>query len=96
MIGALKWLTYLDPVTYGLDAVMSNEFRTLEAACANLVPTGPGYESISLENQVCATVGSVPGKSTVSGARFLELAYGFSYDHLWRVSLFFILSMTTK
>ncbi len=64
---------------------MINEFHTVDAQCATLVPQGPGYEGVSVANQVCTTVGSSPGSSTVSGLRYLELSYNYSYSHLWRV-----------
>ena len=66
---------------------MVNEFHTVDAGCSTLVPQGPGYEGVSIANQVCTTVGSVPGSSTVSGLRYIELAYNYSYSHLWRVRL---------
>lgn len=66
--------------------MLSNEFRTLNGACANLVPQGPGYENISLDNQVCATVGAVSGQNTVDGNVFIELSYGYSYSNTWMVS----------
>jgi ATP-binding cassette subfamily G (WHITE) protein 2 (SNQ2) len=102
MIWALRWLTYinvstllfvlsrgliaLQPFKYGFDSLMANEFRTINGTCNNLVPKGPGYEGVSLANQVCTTVGALSGEPTVQGSRFLELAYGYSYGHLWRVS----------
>ena len=70
---------------FSFESALSNEFRTLKGACSNLVPQGPGYENVSLANQVCATVGSVPGQPFVDGSRFLELSYEFSYSHTWRV-----------
>ncbi|KAI0752733.1 pleiotropic drug resistance ABC transporter [Daedaleopsis nitida] len=84
MIGALKWITYINPLRYGFEALIVNEFHTIHAQCATLVPQGPGYLGVSLENQVCTTVGSVPGDSTVSGANYIKLAYNYSYSHLWR------------
>ncbi|KAJ8508468.1 hypothetical protein ONZ45_g9277 [Pleurotus djamor] len=83
MIGALKWITYINPLRYGFESVLANEFRTLNGACANLVPQGPGYENITIDNQVCATVGAVAGETTVNGNRFLELAYEYSYSNAW-------------
>ncbi|KAF9479336.1 pleiotropic drug resistance ABC transporter [Pholiota conissans] len=83
MIGALRWITYINPLKYGFEAIMTNEFRTLNGKCSNLVPFGPGYENITLANQVCTTVGAVPGESTVNGLRFLELSYGFKWSHTW-------------
>ena len=73
--------------------MMVNEFHTVNAECATLVPQGPAYTNVTLENQVCTTVGSVPGVSTVSGLSYLDLAYNYSYSHLWRVR--FLLALTT-
>ncbi|KAK7033403.1 Brefeldin A resistance protein [Favolaschia claudopus] len=71
MIGALRWITYINPLRYGFEAVVANEFHTLRGSCANLVPQGPGYENVSLNNQVCATVGSVAGQNFVDGNAFI-------------------------
>ncbi|OCB87187.1 hypothetical protein A7U60_g5703 [Sanghuangporus baumii] len=84
MIGALEWFTYINPLFYGFEAIMTNEFHTLDGTCSSIVPTGPGYENVSLSNQVCTTAGSVPGQSTVSGDRYLEISYDYSHSHLWR------------
>ena len=67
---------------------MTSEFRTINGPCTSLVPQGPGYENISLANQVCATVGSLPGQLLVDGNRFVELSYGYAYDNTWRVRTF--------
>ncbi len=75
------------PLGYGLEALLGNEFRTIDARCSTLVPQGPGYEGISVENQACMTVGSTPGSRTVSGLRYVRLVYEYSYSHLWRVCL---------
>ncbi|KIM37032.1 hypothetical protein M413DRAFT_448754 [Hebeloma cylindrosporum] len=83
MIGALRWITYINPLKYGFESVMANEFHTLRGSCSNLVPQGPGYENVSIDNQVCTTVGAVPGQSFVEGQRFVGLAYGFHYSNVW-------------
>ncbi|KAG1859895.1 ABC-2 type transporter-domain-containing protein [Suillus tomentosus] len=84
MPGALRWITYINPLRYGFEAVLTNEFHTLNATCSTLVPQGPGYENVSLANQVCTTVGSLPGLITVDGNRFVNMSYGYSYSDLWR------------
>ncbi|KAI0943006.1 hypothetical protein AcW1_002753 [Taiwanofungus camphoratus] len=84
MIGALRWITYINPLRYGFEAMMANEFRTLKGSCAALVPQGPGYENVTLANQACTTVGSVPGQEIVSGVRYIALSFGYTYSHLWR------------
>jgi ATP-binding cassette, subfamily G (WHITE), member 2, SNQ2 len=87
MIGALRWITYINPLRYGFAAILVNEFHTLNGQCSSLVPQGPGYENIALENQVCTSVGSEPGQATVDGNRFVNLSYGYTYGELWRVSI---------
>ncbi|KAF7984655.1 hypothetical protein HWV62_12906 [Athelia sp. TMB] len=84
MIGALKWITYINPLRYGFEAILTNEFRTLNGACSALVPSGAGYAGAALANQVCSTVGALPGAATVSGPRFVALSYGYAYANVWR------------
>ena len=74
------------PLRYGFEALMVNEFHTIDAECAVLVPQGPGYENVPLANKVCTTVGSIPGLSTVNGNNYIELSYNYTYGHLWRAS----------
>ncbi|PCH34845.1 pleiotropic drug resistance ABC transporter [Wolfiporia cocos MD-104 SS10] len=83
MIRALRWITLINPLRYGFESLMVNEFHTLDAECDTLVPSGAGYENITLANQGCAVVGSLPGQATVSGIRYVEFSYGFFYSHLW-------------
>lgn len=63
---------------------MVNEFGNLLYTCSesDLAPNGPGYGSI--ENQVCAVKGAVPGQALVSGADFVQEQYGFFVSNLWR------------
>ncbi|CCM02003.1 uncharacterized protein FIBRA_04077 [Fibroporia radiculosa] len=84
MIGALRWITYINPLKYAFEALIVNQFHTINAQCASLIPSGPGYENVSITNQVCTTVGSEPGQATVNGLRYVELSFGYSYSHLWR------------
>ncbi|KAG6850300.1 hypothetical protein H0H93_015242 [Arthromyces matolae] len=84
IIGALRWLTYVNPLRYGFEAILTNEFRTLNGKCSVIVPSGPGYEYVSLSNQACTTVGSVPGTAFVDGARYTLLSFSFSWSNTWQ------------
>lgn len=69
---------------FGFEALISNEFHGLHGTCSSLLPSGPGYENVTLSNQVCGVLGSQPGLDTVDGDLFIGLNYGYSYSHLWR------------
>jgi ATP-binding cassette subfamily G (WHITE) protein 2 (SNQ2) len=62
---------------------MANEFYDLEMECVPpfLVPQGPNAQP---EYQSCTLQGSRPGQTVVSGARYIEVAFGYSRSHLWR------------
>ena len=62
-----------------------NEFHTINGVCSALVPSGPGYENVSIDNQVCSTVGALPGQDYVNGNVFAALSYDFYYSNLWKV-----------
>lgn len=78
-----SWLRHINPVQYGFEALMSNEFYNLDLNCdaQYIVPQGPGT---SPEFQSCALQGSRPGNTTVRGADYISVAYGYSRSHLWR------------
>ncbi|KAK0449820.1 pleiotropic drug resistance ABC transporter [Desarmillaria tabescens] len=83
MVSAFKWISYVNPLKYGFDAIMSNEFHTINGACSQIIPRGSVYNQAPLENQVCTIVGSEPGKAFVSGSRFLKLSYDYAYSNIW-------------
>ncbi|KAG2038968.1 P-loop containing nucleoside triphosphate hydrolase protein [Suillus americanus] len=80
----LRWIMWLNPLWWGFGALVVNEFHTLDGVCSTLVPQGPGYENVSLVNQVCTTAGSQPGQLLVDGSIYVGLTFDFWYGHLWR------------
>lgn len=76
-----SWIFYINPVSYGFEALMANEFAGQNVPCAALIPP---YPDANIANQVCVVTGAIPGEATVSGALWLELSYGYSADHIWR------------
>ncbi|TDL19014.1 hypothetical protein BD410DRAFT_752633 [Rickenella mellea] len=84
MIRALKWLVWVNPLRYGFEILMTNEFHTLNATCSALIPFGPAYENVTLANKACVIVGSISGQSTVLGSNYARMSYGYAYSHLLR------------
>ncbi|GMM34880.1 ATP-binding cassette transporter [Saccharomycopsis crataegensis] len=79
-----KWINWLNPVRYGFESMMVNEFHHVNMTCSAVVPSGPGYEGASVANQVCAFAGSTPGSVYVNGDNYLKLGFDYAFDHLWR------------
>ena len=77
------WLRWINPVQYGFEALMANEFYNLEIQCVPpyIVPQVPGAEA---QYQSCALQGSQPGQLTVNGADYIQTAFQYSRSHLWR------------
>jgi len=80
----LSFTSHAQPVRYAYESVLTNEFRTLQGTCSSLVPSGAGYEGVSIQNQACSVIGAIPGQSYVDGSRYVNLAFGYSYSHIWR------------
>ncbi|KAK4624500.1 ABC multidrug transporter F [Fulvia fulva] len=84
MRGWASWFRWLNPVSYGFEAVMVNEFHNRQFPCAAFVPTGNGYEAIEPLQRACAVQGAVAGATSVSGTAFVETAYGYEWGNRWR------------
>lgn len=67
MSGWSRWINYLNPVAYGFEALMINEFWGREFSCSQFVPSGPTYNGLGGDNTVCSTVGTIAGTDFVSG-----------------------------
>lgn len=78
------WIYWIDPMAYGFEALLGNEFYGKIIPCVNnnLVPNGPGYTNLA--NQACTGVGgALPGATSVTGAQYLA-SLKYSHSHLWR------------
>lgn len=80
----LRWMFYINAVGLGFAAMMVNEFGRIDLTCegANLIPYGPSYGD--LQHQTCTLAGSVGGNAVVSGSNYVETAFAYSPDDLWR------------
>ncbi|KAI1263589.1 ABC transporter [Xylariaceae sp. FL1019] len=80
----LFWIRYLNPLYYGYESAMVNEFGNLNYTCSegDLVPSGAGFTSIA--QQVCAVRGAMGGEALVAGEAYVRDQFGFHTSHLWR------------
>ncbi|KAJ8112457.1 hypothetical protein OPT61_g5176 [Boeremia exigua] len=79
------WIYWINPMAYGFEAIMANEFHGQELPCVgpNLVPNGEGYAH-GESPQACTGVGGARmGASSVVGDEYLQ-HLGFSHTHVWR------------
>jgi len=84
MRGWARWMNYMDPVAYGFESLMINEFAGRDFLCSVFVPSGDAYANASASEQVCSAVGSTAGSSTVSGSTYIISAYKYMPHHKWR------------
>jgi ATP-binding cassette subfamily G (WHITE) protein 2 (PDR) len=84
MLGWSKWIRYINPVSYGFEALMVNEFHDREFECNEYIPFGTGYENVSGTQQACRTIGSVPGQPFVSGDAYINSAFNYYAKNKWR------------
>ena len=78
------WLYWLDPLAYGFDALLSNEFHNTIIPCVanNLIPNGPDF--LDPDHQACSGVGgAVPGQNYVDGDAYLA-SLSYAHGHVWR------------
>lgn len=86
MRGWARWINYIDPVAYGFESIMINEFVGQNYSCSPdaFIPAGPTYMNIEPLQRVCSAVGAVAGSSVVQGAAYIESSYGYNPAHKWR------------
>lgn len=80
----LGWLRWLNPVHYGFEALMLNEFIGTRYDCASFVPAGPSYDRVPPTERVCSVAGARPGEDFIEGTAYLETSYGYINSHRWR------------
>ncbi|KAK9451951.1 putative plasma membrane ATP-binding cassette transporter [Limtongia smithiae] len=81
-----KWISYINPVAYGFENLMVNEFHNRIMPCGDyLIPRGSTvYEELPVEYKVCAMSGAKTGQDYVLGDDYLSASYQYEWHHLWR------------
>ena len=77
MLGWCRWINYIDPVAYGFESLMVNEFHDREFPCRQYIGTG----SLARGERVCNAVGARSGQSFVAGDDYINSAYQYYFSH---------------
>ena len=91
------WIRYINPVAFGFEALMINEFAGREFECSQYVPAGPGYDNVAPAQHICTPVGSKLGSAVVQGTDYLEQSFSYDPVHKWRnfgILLVFLVGLT--
>lgn len=78
------WIYWIDPLAYGFETLLANEFHGAIIQCVgnNLIPSGPGYMNSAYQS--CAGVpGATQGLTYLTGDQYLA-ALSYNNSHLWR------------
>lgn len=81
MLGWCRWINYLDPIAYAFESLMVNEFHNRDFACSAGIPS---YGDWDLGQQVCSTVGAIPGQRNVSGDDYINSSFQYYNSNKWR------------
>jgi ATP-binding cassette, subfamily G (WHITE), member 2, PDR len=84
-----RWINYVNPVAYGYESLMVNEFHGRNFSCSSYIPD---YANISTINVGCNAVGAIPGLPYVNGDNYINSAYSYYQSHKWR-NVGFIIAM---
>jgi len=81
MLGWCRWINYIDPVAYGFESLMVNEFHARQFPCTTFVPP---YPDAAGNERVCSAVGAQPGQPFVDGDFYIGSAYQYYHSHKYR------------
>ncbi|KAL1880537.1 hypothetical protein VTK73DRAFT_5550 [Phialemonium thermophilum] len=80
----ISWARWANPLFYGFESVMINEFAGRDFPCSEYIPSGAVYDNTPPEGRACSAQGSVPGARSVSGTAYLRVVFGYVPSHKWR------------
>ncbi|CAG9945597.1 unnamed protein product [Clonostachys rosea f. rosea IK726] len=80
----ISWARWGNPIFYGLESLLVNEFHGVDFACVTYVPHGSGYDDAAPSARACSSIGSAPGQDFVSGTAYIESAYRYNPANRWR------------
>ena len=79
-----RWIAYINPASYCLQALLASEMGNLELGCISpqYVPFGPSYTDDAFRS--CTIASTSPGSDTINGESYVELQYNASSGTIWR------------
>ncbi|EIW69828.1 hypothetical protein TREMEDRAFT_43505 [Tremella mesenterica DSM 1558] len=88
----LFWIYYLNPLSYGYEAIFANEFSRIDLTCdgAYILPRNipslgiTGFSDTVGPNQLCSISGSTAGQGVVTGTSYMNAAFQYEKAHIWR------------
>lgn len=84
MPGWSRWMAYVNPLSYAFESLMINEFHDRRFSCSVIVPSGPDYSAVGINNRACAEVGNTLGSTTIQGDIYLAEKFQYYYSNQWR------------
>jgi ABC-type multidrug transport system permease subunit len=76
------WIRWLNPIFYAYESIIANEFHGRMYACADFIPSYPS--AVRGNSFTCSSLGAAAGELLVSGDRYIQEGYEYSYGHIWR------------
>lgn len=83
MLGWCRWINYIDPVAYGFESLMVNEFHDRNFSCTASYYVPP-YGNLALGQKVCNVVGARAGEDYVSGDAYINSSYSYYFKDKYR------------
>ncbi|KAF8640630.1 hypothetical protein AX17_000290 [Amanita inopinata Kibby_2008] len=93
-VGSMKrwlfWIYYANPIAYGWQALMENEFMRISFTCDgnSVIPrNGFGITRYPNElgpNQACTLFGATSGSDIIRGSDYLRVGFGLDVRDIWR------------
>ncbi|KAE8394955.1 ABC-2 type transporter-domain-containing protein [Aspergillus alliaceus] len=99
MPGWSRWMAYVNPLSYAFESLMINEFQNREFSCSVVVPSGPDYSTVGIDNRACAEVGNTVGSTTILGNIYINDKFNYNHSNKWRnvgilIAFWFIFTAT--
>lgn len=84
ILGWCKWIRYIDPLSYGFESFIVNEFHNRRFPCQSYVPSQGRYADLTGSQIACNAVGAQPGDDFVDGDIYAATRFNYHWENRWR------------